>query len=66
MSTNTLYKIDVPLKMGKLQPIIDWCEQNCQGDWKFRSSDIGSMMDPGWRFEFELEQDYLLFVLTWK
>ena len=51
--------------MGKLQSMIDWCELKCQGEWKFRAADT-TFIDPGWSFEFELEQDYLLFVLIWK
>jgi len=65
MSINIPYKIDVLVKMGKLQSMIDWCELKCQGEWKFRAADT-TFIDPGWSFEFELEQDYLLFVLIWK
>jgi len=38
------------------QPCIDWCSQRCEGPWLFISEGV---------FEFELDSDYVLFMLRW-
>jgi hypothetical protein len=38
------------------QPCIDWCSQNCQGPWLFITEGV---------FEFELDSDYVMFMLRW-
>lgn len=61
MSINipTAYKIKVSLSYGELKPVIEWCERNCTGDWRF-------MEDPdnqwgGYVFFFDTERDYVAF-----
>ena len=38
------------------QPCIDWCSYTCEGPWLFISEGV---------FEFELDSDYVLFMLRW-
>ncbi len=38
------------------QPCINWCSANCEGPWLFISEGV---------FEFELDTDYVLFMLRW-
>jgi hypothetical protein len=38
------------------QPCIDWCSHTCEGPWLFISEGV---------FEFELDSDYVLFMLRW-
>ena len=37
-------------------PCIEWCSANCEGPWLFVSEGV---------FEFELDTDYVLFMLRW-
>lgn len=65
MSINTLhYKTDLNIPWGKLSDIIEWCSDNCHSDWNF------SVIEPGeigkYRFRFEDEKDYMLFLLVAK
>ena len=38
------------------QPCIEWCNQHCSGPWLFISEGV---------FEFELDADYVMFMLRW-
>ena len=65
MSINipTAHRANVTTQYGELSSIVDWCERNCSGDWRF-------MDDPnnqwgGYDFFFESEKDYVAF-LVWK
>jgi hypothetical protein len=69
MSINipTSYRANIDVQYGQLQPIIDWCERNCEADYRFMDinnpeydSDTGR-----WEFLFESEKDYVSFLL-WK
>ena len=66
MSINTHHynaKLDIPY--GQLATIIQWCEDNCQSDWKYNVIDYGGK-DPGsYEFLFNDEKDYVKFLL-WK
>lgn len=69
-------KLNVPF--GKLRAIMDWCEGNCAENWKVRNiatddgyhqQELGGVLDivyAPYTFEFENEQDLLLFALRWK
>lgn len=63
INTQTAFKATVTTKYGELQSVVDWCDRNCQDDWKY-------MEDPHdqWNsfvFLFETERDYVNFLL-WK
>jgi hypothetical protein len=55
----TAYKVDITFPFGGLDVMIDWCQKNCQGEWKFGDS------DNGYTFYFESDKDYFAFMI-WK
>ena len=60
------YSIDIYIKHGQLQTLMNWCDENCQDNWVFGLGEFTLVnFDNCWRFEFNSESDYLLFVLTW-
>lgn len=59
----TAHKANVAVQYGELQPIVDWCERNCSGEWRFME-DINNQWN-GYEFFFESEKDYVAF-LMWK
>lgn len=65
MSINipTAHRANVAVQYGELQPIVDWCERNCSGEWRFME-DINNQWN-GYEFFFESEKDYVAF-LMWK
>ena len=49
MSTNTTtlnYKSKIAIPFGKLQSVLDWCNTNCQGEWRY--SDDTGLNSPAW------------------
>ncbi len=64
MLLNTQNRIKVKLNFGQLKPILDWCEANCIGEWRYME-DPNADMYIGWVFFFENERDYVAFTL-WK
>lgn len=66
MYTNTPNSVSILVKFGELQSVLDWCETHCIGKWEFDVSGWIVSKDPHWTFEFEDEQDCVLFSLTWK
>lgn len=48
--------------LGELETLIDWCRNNCVGDFAFTESSDTSVF--GYTFFFEREQDYIIFLLT--
>lgn len=65
MSINipTAHKTNVSVAFGQLQSIVDWCERNCEGDWRYME-DINDQWH-GFEFFFESKKDYVAF-LMWK
>lgn len=59
------YKCEIAIPYGELQPIIDWCQTNCDYDWQYTVlNQAGS--NPGcYQFLFDNETDYINFLL-WK
>jgi len=64
MLLNTQNKIRVNLNFGQLRHIIEWCERNCTGDWRYMEDPNGDMYT-SWVFFFENDRDYVAFKL-WK
>lgn len=58
------YKTQIKLNYGELNQILDWCEKNCVGNYKYMEDPNGSMYD-SWVFLFENERDYVAFIV-WK
>lgn len=69
MSINipTAHKANIDVQYGQLQPVLDWCERNCEADWRYL--DINNpeydSATGRWEFLFESEKDYVAF-LMWK
>lgn len=68
MSINipTAHRANIDVQYGQLQPIIDWCDRNCESDWRY--VDLVGDQDSAtgrWEFLFESERDYVAF-LMWK
>jgi hypothetical protein len=63
----TAHKANIDVQYGQLQPVIDWCERNCQDEWRY--VDINNpehdSANGRWEFLFESEKDYVAF-LMWK
>jgi hypothetical protein len=67
MSTDTVKRtVDLPFKYGKIQSVLDWCDENCLGNRKLGAASWEVSNEPSWTFDFENETDYVLFMLTWK
>ncbi|MEY3310889.1 MAG: hypothetical protein RL348_217 [Bacteroidota bacterium] len=49
---------------GQLKEIVEWCDRNCKGDYRYTEDPNGEMYN-SWVFLFELERDYIAF-LIWK
>lgn len=60
ISIPVAYKVDITFPFGKLDSMIEWCDNNCSSEWKFGDS------DDGYTFYFESERDYIAFVLWMK
>lgn len=71
MSINipTAHKANIAIEFGQLSPMVEWCERNCQGDWRMSGETTeqwdGDRMYYGYEFFFESERDYVAF-LMWK
>lgn len=61
------HKANIDVEYGQLQPVLDWCERNCEGDYRYL--DINNPEHDSatgrWEFLFESEKDYVAF-LMWK
>lgn len=64
MLTSTPNKIRIELDFGQLRPVLEWCERNCTGDWRYTEDPNGGMYS-SWIFLFDTDRDYVAF-LMWK
>ena len=60
------------IELGKLKPVISWCEDHCIGDYRFTNelrdalpAEYYEMFGSYYRFWFEDPQDLTTFVLKW-
>jgi len=69
MSINipTAHKANIDVQYGQLQPVLDWCERNCEADWRYLDINNPEYDNATgrWEFLFESEKDYVAF-LMWK
>jgi hypothetical protein len=61
----TALRANIDIPYGQLQPIIDWCERNCESDYRYVDIDDEYSSEGRWEFLFESEKDYVAF-LMWK
>jgi hypothetical protein len=51
---------------GGLEPVLTWCKQELQEDWRWQLVDMSTDQRPGrYIFYFDSERDCLAFVLKW-
>lgn len=56
MKVASILPPEMPTYQG-WRPCVEWCESHCEGRWMFISEGV---------FEFELDSDYMMFMLRWK
>ena len=51
---------------GRLEPILAWCRDELESDWRWQLVDMSSQGHPGrYIFFFDSERDCLAFVMKW-
>jgi hypothetical protein len=55
MKVASILPPDSPKYVG-WTPCIKWCGDHCEGTWRFISEGV---------FEFDLDSDYMIFMLRW-
>ena len=51
---------------GVIEEILAWAKQELSGDWRWQLIEMSSPNKPGrYIFYFDLERDYLAFILKW-
>lgn len=57
---------DAAIREGSLDAALEWCRKNVRGFWVWDMQAIPSLYEPGvYRFYFEREDDFTMFLLTW-
>jgi hypothetical protein len=52
---------------GGLEPMLEWCKKECQGEWRWQMIDMSTDIRPGrYIYYFDEEKDYVAFLLKWK
>jgi len=59
------YETEMHIAYGNLSSMMDWCKRNCSGKWECSVLDHAGEGDGIYNFYFELEKDYVSF-LIWK
>ena len=60
------YTQEIVKGFGSLDRIIDWCKQEMSADWRWQLLEPSTDQRPGkYVFYFEIEKDFLAFVLKW-
>jgi hypothetical protein len=65
MYIDTKHKVDINLKFGELRPLLEWCKNNCRGEWKFELENTAGLEEGYYHFYFEDDNDKINFIL-WK
>jgi len=60
ISLPTAHKINVKIPYGELQHTLEWCERNCNYEWRYMEDPNGEVYN-SWVFFFENERDYVAF-----
>lgn len=59
------YRCDIAIPYGELQPIIEWCQHNCNYNWHYKVLNEAGSAPGFYQFVFDNEVDYVNFLL-WK
>ena len=65
ISIPTAYNIKLSMPYGNLKKIVEWCDRNCAGDYRYMEDPNGEMYN-SWVFFFELERDYIAYTMWMK
>lgn len=57
-------KVEVSLKFGDLNQVIEWCDGNC-GAWFIGEFDSSGAANGTYQFHFHDDTDAALFILRW-
>lgn len=69
------HTVIVKVEFGKLSNIMDWCRQNCIGNWHISNYHVDgfniserrtTQFDNWYSFDFDNERDFLTFNLKFK
>jgi hypothetical protein len=61
-------KLSIKIKFGQLVHVLSWCENNCINVWYFNETSLHSKIADGfteYEFQFDKEEDAVLFTLRW-
>jgi hypothetical protein len=58
-------KVEIELKYGELEPILDWCKRNCLCEWCYEQLTPAGQIHGEYEFYFEHEKDLIAFTI-WK
>ena len=62
ISIPAAYQIKLSMPFGNLKKIVEWCDRNCNGDYRYMEDPNVDMYN-SWVFFFEFERDYVAFTL---
>lgn len=62
---NDDFTVDIDLQFGELNPIMQWCQRNCQADWCYQVIADAGENAGSYKFSFENNTDLINFIL-WK
>lgn len=66
MSLDIQNKVKIDLKFGELKPLLNWCENNCVGEWAFMSLEPAGISKGEYEFYFTNDDDKINFILWQK
>jgi hypothetical protein len=60
------YAREIAKPFGALDPVIRWCKEELQADWRWQMVEMSNDQRPGrYIFYFDSERDCCAFVLKW-
>jgi hypothetical protein len=63
----TITTAHLEVEYGDLGKVMEWCRQNCSGDWAITDISFENYLGVGiYEFQFTDEQDVLMFELRWR
>jgi hypothetical protein len=65
MYIDTKFETTINIPYGKLKDIVDWCSNNCEGEWGYTVVDSAGYIPGNYKFKFKEEKDFFTFLL-WK
>lgn len=61
------YAKEIQKPWGGLDPVLEWCKTELQGDWRWQLVQVSSDIAPGrYIFFFDSDRDCCAFTLKWQ